>query len=150
VLLRFLILAATLGFAALAGPAEAGDRKPIFSARDGVAIGGYDVVAFFVEQQARLGKPEHSIMWKGAVWRFVSAENQAWFEANPRAYAPRFGGYCAYGVSQGYLIRGNPTSWQIVDGQLFLLVNDGVHKRWRGQTGSLITQAAGNWPDVLR
>ena len=124
--------------------------QPIFDAELGVAIGGYDTVAFFVEDRAVRGHSDHAVLWKGAIWHYVSKDNQYNFESNPRAYAPVFGGYCAYGVSQGYLMSGDPLAWQIVDGQLFLLFNPAVQDIWRSEMAGLINQARGNWPDVLR
>ncbi|KIC13633.1 twin-arginine translocation pathway signal protein [Leisingera sp. ANG-Vp] len=122
----------------------------VFSSRGGVAIGGYDPVAFFVDGVAEQGRRTHAVMWKGVVWRFASARNQARFEANPRAYAPAFGGYCAYAMSQGQLHDGNPQIWAIVDGELFLLNNRRVHRLWQADTVQMIADARPHWPVILR
>ena len=74
----------------------------------------------------------------------------AQFEANPRAYAPVFGGYCAYAVSQGYLAHGDPRLWRIEDGELFLLNNASVEAIWQAAEPELMQAARGNWPAVLR
>lgn len=124
--------------------------QPMFHAEDGVAIDGYDTVAFFIEGRAVQGRPEFAVVWKGVVWRFVSVDNQYSFEADPRAFAPLFGGYCAYAVSQGYLMSGSPQSWQIVDGDLFLLYSPVVQEIWQSQASDLIALARVNWPEVLR
>jgi len=124
--------------------------QPMFHAEEGLAIGGYDTVAFFVDGHAVPGHADHAVMWKGAIWRFVSADNQYSFEADPRAYAPMFGGYCAYAVSQGYLMSGSPQAWQIVDDSLYLLYNSQVQEIWSSEMSELIMQARGNWPSVLR
>lgn len=123
--------------------------QPMFYAQEGLAVGGYDTVAFFSEGRAVQGQPEFAVMWKGAVWRFVSVDNQYLFEADPRAFAPLFGGYCAYSVSQGYLMSGNPETWKIVDGELFLLYNSRVQQVWENQTTDLMALARNNWPAVL-
>lgn len=128
-------------------PAQA--DQPMFHVEEGLAIGGYDTVAFFIEGNAVQGHSDHAVMWKGAVWRFVSADNQYSFEADPRAFAPMFGGYCAYAVSQGYLMSGSPQAWQIVDDSLYLLFNTEVQEIWRSEMSELIVQASANWPDVL-
>ncbi|MEP4037363.1 YHS domain-containing (seleno)protein [Pseudophaeobacter sp.] len=148
VLLRHTLIALTLivGFAPLSARADV----PIFSARNGIALDGYDVVAFFDGEGAVTGQQEFALMWKGVVWRFVSMGNQARFEANPRAYAPVFGGYCAYAMSQGYLAPGNPQLWRIDDGELFLLNNAAVQAIWQDEAGVLLQAARGNWPAVLR
>lgn len=124
--------------------------QPMFHVEEGLAIGGYDTVAFFIEGNAVQGHSDHAVIWKGAVWRFVSEDNQYSFEADPRAFAPMFGGYCAYAVSQGYLVSGSPQSWQIVEDRLYLLFNTEVQEIWRGEMSELIVQASANWPDVLR
>ncbi len=148
VLLRHTLIVLTLivGFAPLSARADV----PIFSARNGIALDGYDVVAFFDGEGAITGHQEFALMWKGVVWRFVSTGNQARFEANPRAYAPVFGGYCAYAMSQGYLAPGDPQLWRIDDGELFLLNNAAVQAIWQDEAGELLQAARGNWPAVLR
>lgn len=123
--------------------------QPMFHVEEGLAIGGYDTVAFFIEGTAVQGHSDHAVIWKGAVWRFVSEDNQYSFESDPRAFAPMFGGYCAYAVSQGYLMSGSPQSWQIVENRLYLLFNTEVQEIWRSEMSELIVQASANWPDVL-
>lgn len=147
-ILRLFIAALTALF--LFPPTTVRADPPIFSAREGVAIGGYDVVAFFDEQRAVSGSAAHAIMWKGVIWQFVSDHNQARFEANPRAYAPVFGGYCAYAMSQGYLAPGNPELWVMEAGELLLLNNSSVHATWQGDGDHLMQVARENWPGVLR
>lgn len=129
-------------------PAQA--DQPMFHAESGLAIGGYDTVAFFVDGHAVQGHSDYAVMWKGAVWRFVSADNQISFESDPRAYAPVFGGYCAYAVSQGYLMSGSPQDWHIVDDELYLLYNSDVKEIWKARMVDLIPQGRDHWPDILR
>lgn len=139
-------LATTLLFTPLSVRAD----HAIFSARDGVALGGYDVVALFEERNAVTGKQSFSLMWKGVVWRFASAGNQALFEANPRAYVPVFGGYCAYAMAQGYLAAGDPHLWEVRGGELYLLNNASVRAKWQDEADQIVADARGNWPSVLR
>lgn len=139
-----------LALAICLAPLSARAEMTIYSAQEGLALDGYDVVAFFKGEGAVSGSQEFSLMWKGVVWRFASKGNQAQFEANPRAYAPIFGGYCAYAMSQGYLAPGDPHMWQIDDGQLFLLNNPAVQTIWQEQNQKLLQAAQGNWPAVLR
>jgi len=147
-LLRIAFLAAFVLLFQPVRPALA--DQPMFHAEEGLAIGGYDTVAFFVERRPVLGHSDHAVMWKGAVWQFVSADNQRRFESDPRFYAPVFGGYCAYAVSQGYLMSGSPQAWQIVDNELYLLFNSSVQEIWRSEMSELIVMGRSNWPDVLR
>ncbi|EBA15637.1 twin-arginine translocation pathway signal sequence domain protein, putative [Roseobacter sp. SK209-2-6] len=144
------LFAALLAAFTFFGPTESRAEMPIFSEQNGLAIGGYDVVAFFDEQHAMRGNSAHALMWKGVVWHFATAGNQARFEANPRAYAPVFGGYCAYAMARGYLAAGNPELWVIEDGELFLLNNSAAHGLWQQDATALNEIARENWPSVLR
>ena len=91
--------------------------EPAFSTRSGGAIRGYDPVAYFTEGRPVQGKSAHRSEWIGATWSFASAENRAAFETNPEKYAPRYGGYCAWAVSQGYTASIDPEAWKIVTGR---------------------------------
>ena len=146
--LRLLLTFVAFVFLSLPGLARA--DTAVFSSRGGVAIGGYDPVAFFEDGAAEKGHRSHAVMWKGVVWRFASAANQAQFEANPRAYAPAFGGYCAYAMSRGLVHEGNPQIWAIVDGELFLLNNNRVHLLWQADTVHMIADGHSHWPGVLQ
>ena len=123
--------------------------SPLFAAREGVALGGYDTVAFFDVGEAVAGQARYSVVWKGVIWRFASQSNQIRFEMDPRAYAPMFGGYCASAMARGVLKAGDPQLWVIVDGRLFLLNNEGALTRWRAQAAQLIAEADAHWPAAL-
>ena len=113
----------TLAFLVLTLPIFAID--PVFET-DGVAIGGYDAVAYFTDAKAVEGTKQHSFDWYGATWHFVSEANRAAFAKDPEKYAPQYGGYCAFGVSRGYAVKVDPTAWKIVDGKLYLNYNHDV------------------------
>lgn len=146
--LRLVLMSVAVFFLSLAGAARA--DMAVFSSQGGVAIGGYDAVAFFEHGAAEQGRRSNAVMWKGVVWRFASAGNQARFESNPRAYAPAFGGYCAYAMSQGQVHSGDPRIWAIVDGELFLLNNRRVHQLWQADKVQMIADGHSHWPAVLR
>lgn len=129
---------------------EARAETPVFSESSGIAIGGYDTVSYFRVGEPRQGRREFAVMWKGVTWYFVSDSNRETFEANPRAYAPRFGGYCAFAVSNGYLMSGDPTAWEIVDGQLYLTFSPPVHSIWQQDQDAHISRGQDNWPAVLK
>lgn len=148
VILRVVLMAAAVLLLSL--PETVRAEQTVYSSRSGVAIGGYDAVAFFEHGAAEQGRRTHAVMWKGVVWRFASARNQAQFEANPRAYAPAFGGYCAYAMSKGLVHEGNPQLWAIVDGELFLLNNRRVHGLWHADTAQMIAAGRLHWPAALR
>jgi len=113
------------------------------------AVGGYDPVAYFTEGKPVEGKSAITHQWKGVTWRFASEKNRDLFKAKPEAYAPQYGGYCAWAVSQGYTAKGDPNHWKIVDGKLFLNYNAKVQGDWEKDVPGHITSANKNWPKVL-
>jgi hypothetical protein len=115
----------------------------------GVAVGGYDPVAYFTEGKAVAGKPEISIEHEGAAWRFASAANRDAFTADPARYAPQYGGYCAYAVAKGYTAKGDPNAWSVVGGKLYLNYNRPTKAEWEKDTAGYIRSADANWPGVL-
>lgn len=125
-------------------------ETPIFYASGNKAINGYDVVAYFDEGAPVQGKTEIAVMWKGVIWRFASEEHREAFEANPWAYAPQYGGYCAYGVSLGYRDSTEPDAWYITNGKLYLIRTRFVRSIWRSDMTNYIAQADANWPGILR
>lgn len=115
----------------------------------GIAINGYDPVAYFTQQKAVEGNAKHALKWKGATWHFSSAQNKAMFEATPTKFAPQFGGYCAYAVSYGSTATTEPTAWSIVKNKLYLNYSVGVKRRWDTDQKGYIKKANKNWPNVL-
>jgi YHS domain-containing protein len=144
---RFIGLA-TAALIAAAGAAGAETPRPVntIGSPEGLAIRGYDPVAYFRDGGPRQGKPEFSVRHGGATWRFASAEHKALFEADPERYLPAYGGFCAYGTSRGYLVKIEPEAWSIVDGKLYLNYDLGVRETWAGRTKTYIARAEGNWP----
>jgi len=134
---------------ALAAPFTARAAEPVYESWRGLAIGGTDPVAYFTDGAPAAGRPEFSLDWKGATWRFASAENLAAFKANPEAYAPQYGGYCAWAVSQGYTASSDPTAWRIVNKKLYLNYNREVQQNWEKDAAGNIVKADKNWPTVL-
>ncbi|MFK7829866.1 MAG: YHS domain-containing (seleno)protein [Congregibacter sp.] len=114
-----------------------------------LAIEGYDTVAYFTEQKAVEGSKDYEFAWRDANWRFSSAANKSLFVADPERYAPSYGGYCAYAVSQGKTASIDPEQWTIVDGRLFLNYNADIQQRWLGNRDAYIKAADDNWPDVV-
>jgi YHS domain-containing protein len=116
----------------------------------GKGAAGYDVVAYFKQGKPVKGSSEFATEWKGATWEFSSAENLEMFKASPEAYAPQYGGHCAYGVAKGSLVKGEPEQWKIVEGKLYLNYSAGVQKTWAKDIAGNISKADGNWPDLLK
>ncbi len=122
---------------------------PVFNADHGKAVAGYDVVTYFNADTPLPGDPLHAVVWKGAVWQFASRMNRERFEANPRAYAPQYGGYCAFGVAQGLILETDPMLYRIVDGKLYLIHNEAVWGKWVEDMAGYIAAADTKWPAVL-
>ncbi|MGB0843762.1 MAG: YHS domain-containing (seleno)protein [Alphaproteobacteria bacterium] len=120
-----------------------------FSIQKSFAVEGYDAVAYFTENRAVRGNSDHQFSYMGAPFRFASAANRDIFAANPEAYAPQYGGYCAYAVSRGYTATGSPTAWTIHDGKLYLNVSKIVRALWSTNKSGNIKNADENWPNVL-
>lgn len=133
--------------AALPGLATAGTAK-IYT-EDGIAVDGTDVVAYFTEGKPVAGAKDITHDWMGATWRFASEQNRTVFAADPLAYAPQYGGYCAYAVSEGYTASTVPEAWRIVDGKLYLNYSRRIQKRWAKDIPGRIKAADANWPKVL-
>ena len=117
--------------------------------KNGIAIKGTDPVAYFTESKPREGSSEYTHEWDGVTWQFSSAENRDLFTANPEKYAPQYGGYCAWAVSQGSLAPIDPNSWAIVDGKLYLNLNEKIQAKWQKDIPGFIAKADNNWPQVL-
>ncbi len=148
---RLLVLfALALGLADHAAPALAADPAPPVSATaEGVAIRGYDPTAFFTAGHPVQGSPAFAHRWNGAVWHFASASARNLFVADPEAYAPAFGGHCAWAVSQNYLAPGDPLHWRIVGGRLYLNANARAKALWEADLDAAIARGLANWPSVL-
>ncbi|MDE0112372.1 MAG: YHS domain protein [Albidovulum sp.] len=123
--------------------------QPEVFSRNGAAINGYDPVAYFLEEKPVKGLDEHSLTWKGAVWKFSNDENKALFEEDPDAYAPQYGGYCAYAVSKNYTAKTEPDAWTLYDGKLYLNYNKLVRALWAVDIPGNVEKGDENWPGVL-
>lgn len=141
---------AAVGAALLFISCTSSSPPPMNTTRDGLAVKGYDVVAYFAEGRPVKGLPEFEHEWNGAKWRFSSSGNLELFKASPEKYAPRYGGYCAYAVSRGTTADIDPEQWSIVDGKLYLNLDKGVQKKWREDIPGNIEKADRNWPGVLK
>ncbi len=125
-------------------------EKLYYSTLFGTAIEGYDVVAYFTDGKPVEGSKDHSVEWKGADWYFASDEHKKMFEADPEKYAPQYGGYCAWAVSQGYTASTVPEAWKIVDDKLYLNYSKGVQSTWEEDIPGNIKLAETNWPGIAK
>jgi len=148
-ILSALVLAAGLLFTQACSRTSAASSS-INKGSDGVTLKGYDVVAYFTESKPVMGTKEFQHEWNGARWQFSSAANRDLFAANPGKYAPQYGGYCAFGVSEGHKAKVDPSVWKIVDGKLYLNYDAGVGNEWRKDIPGRIAKADKNWPKVMK
>jgi hypothetical protein len=125
-----------------------GQTPGSMNAADGVAIQGYDAVAYQAQQQAVKGQPAFSHEWLGVRWHFASRANRDRFAAAPESFAPQFGGFCAYGVSRGYAVDVDPAAFTVIDGKLYLNYSRRVQATWNQDRAGHIDKARRNWPKV--
>ena len=114
----------------------------------GLAISGFDPVAYFTDGQALQGKGEFEQAFAGAVLRFRSAGNRAAFVANPGVYMPRFGGYDPMGISRGVVVAGNPRLWLIHAQRLYLFYTAETQEEFREDSGHAAATADAEWPRI--
>ena len=118
--------------------------------RRGVAIDGYDPVAYFTDGQAVQGDSAIAVEHEGATYYFASTEHRDLFTANPESYLPEYGGWCAYAMASGSFARINPQAWVIHDGRLFLNFSRRINNRFVGDLEGFIASADQAWPEASR
>ena len=124
-------------------------KKKINTDDFGVAIKGYDTVAYFTEGHAAKGKSEFSYNWSDAKWYFTSAQHRDLFEADPERYAPRYGGYCAASMaSTGKIFDIKPEAFKIIDGKLYLYYDNKYGNKFAARGEKNIKKADENWMKV--
>ena len=116
----------------------------------GLALQWYDPVAYFIVGEATPGNWTITSSYNDATYRFASEEHKAAFDADPEAYLPQYGGYCAWAVAQGKTAKGDARRWAVVDGKLYLNYNKGIQKKWDKDRAGFIASADQNWPTVLQ
>jgi YHS domain-containing protein len=142
-----LMLALTLaGLPGAASSASPGTPIHPVNTEGGVALKGYDPVAYFGAGRATRGTEAHTHRWQGATYRFASADNLERFKADPERYLPRYGGYCAYAMSLNRIADIDPERWAIVDGRLYLNNNRLAHALWSLDRTGHIESADRHWP----
>ncbi|APE31672.1 hypothetical protein BOX17_12335 [Halomonas aestuarii] len=117
--------------------------------REGLAIGGTDPVAYFTEGRPVEGSPDYQLEWGDATWQFASAEHRDRFAADPEAYAPQYGGWCAWAAARGEAASTVPEAWKIVDDKLYLNYSRFIQWRWERDIPGFIEAADAHWPDIF-
>lgn len=123
-------------------------QKSAWFEESGKAIRGYDPVAYFTEGKPVPGKDELVYKWNNSNWYFSSGQNLDSFKTNPGKYAPQYGGYCAYGLSEGHKAPTSPDAWTILNGKLYLNYNIKVKEYWSKNRDERIEKADKNWPQL--
>ncbi len=136
-------LSVALATSALAAGVE------INASNTGLAMQGYDPVAYFTQGEATEGSYKITSVYNDATYRFASEVHKAAFEADPETYLPQYGGYCAFGASVGYKFDGDPDHWKIVDGELFLNLSSDIQERWEKDIPGNIKKADVNWTEIV-
>jgi YHS domain-containing protein len=147
--LKLALVALSVATVPASAPAATKPAPEIYVAADGLAASGYDVTAYFLRGKPVRGNAMHQIQYKGVTWRFESADSLTRFKADPAAFAPQFGGYCAWAVSQGYIASGDPQQWKVVGGKLYLNFNARAKELWEADQANAIKRGHANWPKVL-
>ena len=116
-----------------------------YSDGNGLAINGYDPVAYFLEDKPVRGYSQFTFVWQETEWRFKNQANMDAFKLSPEKYAPQFGGYCAYGTSENHKSPTKPAAFTIVDDKLYLNYSMKVKQLWLKDMRGHITKAEVNW-----
>ena len=143
-----LLVLALLLAACAATPGRVKQVRPVpaIEVQAGLALEGYDAVAYFDGGTPLLGSAQYTHQWQGAAWRFASAAHRDSFAAAPDRYAPQFGNYCAFAVSRGTTAHGDPKVWAIVGNRLYLNNNRFAQQLWNEDRTGNISAAEQNWP----
>lgn len=123
--------------------------EPVYSNLLGKAIRGYDPVAYFKDGKPVEGHKGFKHQWMGATWYFASQQNLDDFVNAPEQFAPQYGGYCAWAVSQNYTASVDPKAWHIREGKLYLNYSKGVQAQWEKDIPGNIKKGNKNWPNIL-
>lgn len=112
----------------------------------GLALAGYDPVAYFEQSAATRGNSRNAYEWADATWHFSTSENRDLFAASPDKYAPRFGSFCSFAVSKGFTADSDPTAWHIEDERLYVFMDENVRDQWvAGIADGTLRDSEANW-----
>ena len=135
-------------FGATAGMAQM--KSLLNLEKSGIAIQGYDPVAFFTQGHPVKGSQQFESQYKGARYLFETADDKKLFDANPAKYEPQFGGFCAYAASQGHTAPIKIEAWQIVNGRLLMQYDLDIQKKFNKDTQGNLQKADQNWPGIVQ
>ena len=125
-------------------------KNSTFGGRTDTAINGYDTVAYFTVSKPVKGQDNFATDWMGAKWKFSSQANLDLFKASPEKYAPQYGGYCAYGVTKGSLVKVEPEQFTLRDGKLYLNYDADIQAKWLKDPAGFIKDADAKFQPLLK
>ncbi|MEE2923092.1 MAG: YHS domain-containing (seleno)protein [Pseudomonadota bacterium] len=144
-----ILAVAVSGLPLIAAAPAAQAEPPIYTGVfSNTALQGHDPVAYFTEGKPVKGDEAFTTVYMGAEFRFASAVNRDAFLADPQAYAPQYGGYCAWAMADGKHAKGDARHWRIVDGKLYLNYNKSIQKKWDADIPGFIERADTEWSDI--
>ena len=132
------------GFAARASTTE----RVVVNRFSGLAIEGFDPVAYFVDRHPVLGLPDFEAAEAGAVWRFHNEGNRASFVAHPDVYGPQFGGYDPIDVARGVTFAGNPRFWVVAGERLYLFGLEANRDAFAADPQAYLRAGHARWPQL--
>jgi hypothetical protein len=134
-----------------AGPAGAATtERLVIDPHTGLALYGFDPVAYFTDVKPLAGRPEFELSFAGAVWRFRNEGNRAAFIDRPEVYMPRFGGYDPLAVARGVAVPGHPQFWLVAHDRLYLFQTAATRAAFAADPDQALTAAQAMWPQVLK
>lgn len=116
----------------------------------GLALQGYDPVAYFTDSRPTPGDPRFRSTYKGATYQFASAAHKTMFDSDPAKYEPQFGGFCGYAASINRVSPIGVEYWEILDGRLVLQHNEKAWSLWHKDVPGNLVKAEHNWPGLSR
>jgi YHS domain-containing protein len=141
---------AVLALAMLTAPGVRAESAGDVNQIDGIALHGFDPVAYFTQNKAVKGEAEFTAQYKGVTYEFASKEDQATFQANPAKYVPQYGGFCAFAVSEGVKADIDPHAFAINDGKLYVNYSEKALQAYQGDVKGNTQNTNHNWPDVAK
>ena len=148
---RAAVLMALLAWGGISAPWTPAAGAPLqVNAQTGLAISGFDPVAYFTDHKANLGRPDLELSVNGAVWRFGNWANRAAFKAHPEVYTPRFGGFDPVAIARGASVPGHPQVWAVVSERLYLFYDESARAAFMADPGRAVAAAERRWPEVAR
>jgi len=133
-----------------AGSVRAAEQPLVVNPNTGLAISGFDPVAYFTDDKPMFGRPDLELQVAGAIWRFRNEGDRAAFADHPEIYAPQFGGYDPVAIANGKSVPGHPMFWAVTGQRLYLFYSDDARATFLADSGRIIARAAHKWPEVAR